>query len=362
MRACGYNPLVTNATSPSRLGFAVKVLGRPGLKSNDARRWQNNPHLSVSLGYLRDIFAYLADNGITMYRMSSDLAPYATHPDLPQFHNQIRECADDLAATGKRAREQNLRLSFHPSQFVVLNSPDPTLVEKSVRDLVAQAEMLDAMGLGPEAVVVIHVGGVYEDHRSARDRWVETWHKILPEPVRRRLVLENDDIRFSAADVIDIHERTGVRLIFDYQHFWCNNPEGRELAPTVERFLGSWPPSGAAPKIHFSSPNTNMRELKRRNPQTKKPETAYLPPIWTGHADFLNPFEFITFLRAVGAARAFDVMLEAKAKDLALLRVRRDLARYAPDLAPRFGIVPDAPDARDENVVEEIAEAAAGEG
>jgi UV DNA damage endonuclease len=351
-----------NTPPPSRLGFAVKVLGRPGLKSNDARRWQNNPHLSVSLGYLRDIFAYLADNDIWMYRMSSDLAPYATHPDLPQFHNQIRECAGELAEIGRLARARNLRLSFHPSQFVVLNSPDPVLVEKSVRDLVAQAEMLDAMELGPEAVVVIHVGGVYEDHRSARDRWVDTWHEILPEPVRRRLVLENDDIRFSAADVIDIHERTGVRLIFDYQHFWCNNPEGLDLGPTALRFLGSWPENGAAPKIHFSSPNTNMREVKRRNRQTNKPETAYLPPIWTGHADFLNPFEFITFLRAVGQARPFDVMLEAKAKDLALLRVRRDLVRYAPDLAPRFGIAADPPDARNEDVAEEIALAAAGEG
>ena len=79
-----------------KLGFAVKVLGRPGLKSNDTRRWQNSPHLSVSLAYLRDIFVYLRQINVRMYRMSSDLAPYVTHPDLPQFHNQIAECADEL--------------------------------------------------------------------------------------------------------------------------------------------------------------------------------------------------------------------------------------------------------------------------
>lgn len=72
-----------------RLGFAVKVLGRPDLPSNDARRWQSNPHLRVSLQYLQAIFGYLAESQITMYRISSDLAPYLTHPDMPQFHNQI---------------------------------------------------------------------------------------------------------------------------------------------------------------------------------------------------------------------------------------------------------------------------------
>ncbi len=74
-----------------RLGFPVKVLGAPGLKSNDARRWQSNPHLRTSLGYLAAIFDYLEKTGISMYRMSSDIAPYATHPDLSQFHDQVKE-------------------------------------------------------------------------------------------------------------------------------------------------------------------------------------------------------------------------------------------------------------------------------
>src|SRR4051794_4245036 len=189
--------------SPLRLGFPVKVLGRPDLKSNDARRWQSGPHLRTSLGYLREIFGYLEEHQIRMYRMSSDLAPYATHPDLPQFHGQIRECADDLRDLGRIARERGLRLSFHPSQFLVLNSPDPKLIAKSVADLVAQAEMLDLMELGPEAVVVIHVGGTYGDPISGRRRWAETF-PTLPEPVRRRLVLENDDLRYGAADVLAI--------------------------------------------------------------------------------------------------------------------------------------------------------------
>ena len=99
-----------------RLGFAVKVMGKAGLKSNDTRRWQQNPHLKVSLGYLCEIFEYLREHDIHMYRMSSDLAPYHTHPDMPQFHNMINESRNELAFIGRMARAQDLRLSFHPSR------------------------------------------------------------------------------------------------------------------------------------------------------------------------------------------------------------------------------------------------------
>src|SRR3954447_17288246 len=137
-----------------RLGFPVSVLGEPGLKSNDTRRWQSNPHLRTSLEYLEHIFDYLEANNIRMYRMSSDLAPYATHPDMPQFHGQVAECAAELADLGRLARDLRLRLSFHPSQYILLNSRDPVVVEKSIRDLVSQAEILDRMDQGPEAVLV----------------------------------------------------------------------------------------------------------------------------------------------------------------------------------------------------------------
>ena len=327
---------------PPRFGFAVKVLGHPGLKSEDARRWQSGPHLRVSLGYLREMFAYLQTQDVTMYRMSSDLAPYLTHPDLPQFHRQVEECADELRELGAAARAQGLRLSFHPSQYIILNAPNnPRLTAQSIADIQSQATMLDLMGLGPEAVCVIHVGGVYGDKESALQRWGDVYLHQLPEPARRRLVLENDDVSFSAADVLRVHERTGVPLIFDHQHFHCNNPERLDLIPTAKRFLDSWP-AGVRPKIHFSSPRTELRSLKRTPKDGgRKQETVLVPPIWTGHADYADPFAFSGFVRELLAAgaRHFDVMLEAKAKDLALRRLRADLPRYAPDLAGHFGLL-----------------------
>ena len=343
-----------SATRISRLGFPVKVMARDDLKSNDARRAASNPHLKVSLGYIDTILDHLNKHDIRMYRMSSDLAPYATHPDMPQFHNMVVESRDELLAIGKKAQALDIRLSFHPSQFIVLNSPDETLVNKSIADLVSQAEMLDLMELPPEAVLVIHVGGTYGDIPAARQRWVDTWQR-LPEPVQRRLVLEHDDLRFSAADVLWIHERTGVRLIFDYQHFWCLNPERADLRETVERILASWP-SNQQPKMHFSSPRTELREQIRVDKKTKKKTTHHVAPVFTGHADFVNPFEFATLMRTLDGLN-FDIMLEAKAKDLALLRLRPDLLRYAPDVAARFGLeLSEAPalEAQEDEVLEEV--------
>lgn len=131
-----------------RLGFPVKVMGGGGLKTSDTRRYQANPHLRVSLGYLCDVLGYLRKHGIHMYRMSSDIAPYATHPDMPQFHSMVKESASDLAQFGRYAREADVRLSFHPSQFIVLNSENEKLTVKSMWDLDSQAEMLDLMECG----------------------------------------------------------------------------------------------------------------------------------------------------------------------------------------------------------------------
>lgn len=190
--------------------------------------------------------------------------------------------------------------------------------------------MLDLMELDDEAVLVIHVGGAYGDKPEALRRWVETFAR-LAEPVRRRLVLEHDDLRFSAADVLWVHEHTGVRLIFDHQHFLCLNPERQKMRPMVEGILASWQ-GRWRPKLHFSSPRTEMRTVKRKGRDGKAKE-AVLAPVWTGHADFCHPFEFIGFMGAME-----DVMLEAKAKDLALIRLRLDMVRYAPEVARRFGL------------------------
>lgn len=300
-----------------RLGFAVKVLGKEGLKSHDARRWQSGPSLGVSIEALARIFDYLAETGVPMYRLSSDFVPYSTHPDLPQFHGQIERHLADLADLGRRARELGLRLSLHPSQYIVLNATDPAVRAKSVEDLNVQARLLDALEQRAEGVVVLHVGGLYGDRGASLSRFEEGFRQ-LSEPARRRLVIENDESCFPVEDCLRLHESLGVPVVIDHQHHRLN-PGTLGLEEAARRALSTWP-AGVRPKIHFSSPRLDGREVKRRD------KVAYEAPLLRQHADYIDPWTFADFLAALSDLD-FDVMLEAKAKDLALFRLRQDLER-----------------------------------
>jgi len=315
-----------------RFGFAIRVLGQPGLKSHDSRRWQNEPHLSVSLAYLRDILGYLRRQNVRMYRLSAELAPYVTHPDMPWFHDQMDECALELTSVGRMARADGLRLSFHAPMTAVLNAPDDATAAKAIADLSALARLLDGLEQGPEAIVVLHVGGLYGDRHAALRRFIERYYALSPA-IRRRLVLEHDDDRFSVADIAWIHDQTGIPLVYDHLHHRCHNPDKLSAVEALSLCLRSWP-DGVQPKVHFSSPSTAMHVIQRRHPTTDARVRLLQPPQPTEHADFVHPFEFIAFLRAAREAGLpdFDVMLEVRAKDLALLRLRQDLTRFAPEL------------------------------
>jgi len=323
-----------------RLGFAVKVIGHggnlatipaeAGMPSNDARRWQTGPHVRKSIEYVTEIFHYLHKMDIHMYRMSSDFVPYLTHPDMPQFHNQLEEAEEELAALGALAQKYDIRLSLHPSQYILLNALDEEVTKKSITDLNAQAKLLDVMGCGPDAVVVTHVGGVYGDREESKARFVRRY-KELPEHTRRRMVLENDDVSFSVSDVLQISEATGISVVFDNLHYFCFNPEALPMAEALRRALATWP-EDVVPKIHYSSPSTDFTTTveKEAGPTGRERTVTKLhAPRLKAHADFINPLEFVLFWDAVGAGRLrpFDVMLEAKGKDVALLRLRRELAK-----------------------------------
>ncbi len=312
-----------------RLGVPVKVMAT-ALRSHDSRRWQNQPHLSVSLAYLRDLLHYLQRHDIHFYRLAGQLAPYATHPGLPQFHRQIEECSTELAAVGDLARQLQIRLSLHPAHYVQLSSPHPAQVARAQAELTQAAQLLDAMGLGPEAVIVVHVGGAYGDPGAGRARFVRVY-ETLPAAVRSRLALENDDRLYGVGDLLWIHRRTGVRLALDVLHHRCYNG-GEPLLDALAACLATWP-GHEQPKIHFSSPRTELRWFTRQG------ERRPLMPLPNQHSDFIHPFEFVEFLRAARAAalRPFDIMLEAKAKELAVLRLREQIAHYAADLVELIG-------------------------
>jgi len=314
---------VAPETQPAkrRLGFAVKVLGEGGLPSHDTRRWQSGPHLRVSLERLRAIFSYLDRHDVRMYRMATALAPYASHPDLPRFHRQVEECAEELAEVGELARSLGLRLSTHPGQYTVLNSEDEGVRAAAVAELEVQARLLDALGLGDEAVVVLHVGGAAGGAGAAADRFARGF-EVLSERARARLVIENDDRVFAIDTVEPLARRLGLRVVFDPHHHRCHNPASVPDGEALALALATWPP-GVIPKVHYSSPRLDIGESRKR--VGRRVERRPVLPQLRSHADLIEPSGFEAFLTLLGDREA-DVMLEAKGKDLALFALRDHLA------------------------------------
>jgi UV DNA damage endonuclease len=305
-----------------RLGFAVKVLAGDGLPSHDTRRWQSGPHLRTSIDRLEGILDHLAERQIPMYRLASGFVPYATHPELHQFRSQLEECAEELARVGVRVREQGLRLSSHPGQYVVLNSTSDEVRRAAVRDVDLQARLFDAMGLGDEAVVVLHVGGAEGGTAAGRERFLRGVEG-LSESGRRRLVVENDDRTFSLRDALDAAGRADLRVVWDVLHHHCHDPDRIPDREALELALATWP-AGQTPKIHYSSPKTAVEE--RRVRRGRRVERRLVLPQLRAHADMVDPIAFEEFVRGPARGLHFDVMLEAKAKDVALLRLRDQLA------------------------------------
>src|SRR3954471_2022230 len=234
-----------------RLGFAVKVLGAGGLPSHDTRRWQSGPHLSVSLDRLEAILGYLEDNRIGFYRIGTPPPPYPSHPAPPEVRAappappdaraQPRRGAERLARVGARAAAAGIRLSTHPGQYTVLNSTDERVAALAVEELEVQAEILDGMGLGPEAVVVLHVGGAAGGTAAAMDRFARGFER-LSEAARNRLVIENDDRAFGLADVLALAERIGRPVVWDVLHHHCHDPERIPDAEALALAAATWPP------------------------------------------------------------------------------------------------------------------------
>ena len=311
---------------PYRLGFAVKVLGGGGMRTSDTRRWQSGPHLRHSLELLDPVLDSLDARGLRVFRLSSATVPYGTHPDLPQldYRRQIEDCGDELSALGAKARAYGIRLSTHPGQYTVLNSPDEEVARKAAADLEQDTLLLDALGAGPEAVVVVHVGGVYGDRPAALARFARA-HERLSERARERVAIEHDERAFDVADVLELSRLTGAKTIFDLHHHRCNRaPSVAANADAMAAILATWPP-GVRPKVHLSSPRTELRAVKRGRKQVA------VAPLLDQHADFVTPWDLDELLAA--APGPVDVMIEAKAKDLAVEWLRTQLARVAPRVA-----------------------------
>ena len=254
-----------------RIGYACQTLGVPaadyrGCLAKNATPSALTTLIEHNLGSLANAIAYNIRENIRLFRITSDLIPFGSSPvnELPWWSL----FAPQLASIGAQIRRSNLRVSLHPGQYTVLNSPRPEVVCRAVADLDYHARILDALALGPEHKIILHVGGVYGDKTAAISRFVDVFLS-LDENVRRRLVIENDDRCYTIADVLGLGRQLAAPVVFDNLHHRLN-PPGAPLPKLTPRLPKLTTPSGSA---HAARPG-NLRMARRKSIMRNK-----IPPV-----------------------------------------------------------------------------------
>jgi UV DNA damage endonuclease len=244
---------------------------------------------------------FCARHGIGAFRVNSQILPLKTHPTAGYDVNELPGGAaivESFRGCGAFARAHDLRLSFHPDQFVVLNSPNPQTLAHSLAELDYQAEVAEWVGAD---TINLHGGGAYGDKTSALQALRANINR-LPVPVRSRLTLENDDKVYTPSELLPVCADTGVPLVYDVHHHRCL-PDGLSIEAATERARATW---NREPLFHISSPIEGWRG--------PKPER---------HHDYIDAADF----PKAWLGWPLTVEVEAKAKELAVARLLADLAR-----------------------------------
>jgi UV DNA damage endonuclease len=248
---------------------------------------------------LASAIGYCAGHGIGCFRINSQILPVKTHPQAGYGVDELPNGAAVRAAfqaCGRQARETGVRLTFHPDQFILLNSPRPEVVASSLADLAYHAEVAEWVGAD---VVNIHAGGVYGDKGASLDRLTDAIGR-LPETIRSRLTIENDDRCYTPRDLLPVCRTTGVPLVYDVHHHRCLG-DGLAVERATEAALATW---DREPLFHVSSPRVGWGN------GDAKP-----------HHDFIDPTDLPECWRSLDAT----VEVEAKAKEVALGRLLDEL-------------------------------------
>ncbi len=248
-----------------------------------------------NLACLERIVRWNAERGLLFLRITSDLVPLASHPANRFPWDQ--EFAPDFARIGALIRSAGMRISMHPGQYTLLNSPRPEVVAAARADLAYHARVLDLLGLDRTAKIQIHIGGRYGDKAAALERFVREVERLDPA-VRARLVVENDERLFNLDDCLAVSRATGLPVLLDGFHREVY-PDGRTLPEALAAARATWGPQDGPPMVDYSSPLPGGRP--------------------GSHAHTLDEAHFRRFL-VESAPHDFDLMLEVKDKERSALR------------------------------------------
>lgn len=228
------------------------------LKSYSERRF--NETVKNNLNHLLSILNFNRINKIYFFRISSDIIPFASHPICDIEWNETFKV--ELKEIGDFISKNNIRVSMHPDQFVILNSKSEGVVKNSIRELQYHCTLLDSMKLPSSAKIQIHGGGVYGDKKKAKKDFSNNFNNLLEENLKRRLVIENDDRSYNLQDCLDINLETDIPIVFDTFHHECLN-NGETFQQAISSFEKSWFfPIDGNPVVDYSSQSIGGRKGK----------------------------------------------------------------------------------------------------
>ena len=253
---------------------------------------------------LIEIIKWNHKNGFKLFRMTSDLIPWASEFSLSSMPD-YRKISILLNGAGNLAAKYGQRITSHPGPFNVLVSPNERVVNNTIRDLSIHGEIFDLMGLSrtPYNKINIHCNGVYGDKQSAMDRFCKNFER-LPESVQTRLTVENDDkaSMYSVKDLMYIHDRIGIPIVFDYHHHrFCTGDMTEQEA--LELAMSTW--GDIKPVVHYS-------ESKTLEDETAKPQA---------HSDYI-------YSKIDTYGHDLDIVVEAKAKELTVLNYLSNFSKH----------------------------------
>jgi UV DNA damage endonuclease len=284
--ACICNTLQENGRFKT---VTVKTL----LKLSDEEQAKRLKSIAVDNLYNSlQILKWCKSNNILMYRFSSDLIPLATYVESWSWWED-KDIQNMCSKIKEFAMVSEIRISLHPDQFCVLNSDKPHVVQNSIKLLEHLNRLSNMIG---NKTLIIHTGSTIGGKEMAIMRFMDNFN-LLSKDIQSKLALENDDKSFGVSEVLYICETLGIPMILDIHHYNCSNA-GESLFDLRERIIATW--KGRRPKMHLSSGKTGFIDRH--------------------HADYINDEDYIEALRFAGSE--FDIMLECKQKELALLKIR----------------------------------------
>ena len=299
-----------------RFGYVANALGlwdaspsktltftRYSALSKEERMEKLKSVTAQNLHHTKRILYYNIANEIELYRLSSSLIPLATHPEV--MWDFITPFQNDWEELGKLIQQFNLRVSFHPNQFTLFTSPREEVTMNAVKDMNYHYQMLEAMNALDRGLINIHIGGAYGDKNKSLNQFHQNLKK-LPNEIKKRMTLENDDKTYDVAETLITCERENIPMVLDYHHYMANKGQD-ELPLYLHRIFKTWDSFHSVPKVHISSPKSDQS--------------------YRAHADFVSLDFVLPFLKmAKELNQDFDIMIEAKQKNLAMQRLVAEIA------------------------------------